>query len=728
MAKQTTKGVPVLADLDKLFLDPNNYRFIDNSNYVRIEDKQIQSERIQNRTRSFIQGKGIDGIRDLIKSFRSNGYLHVDQVQVQKISDNAYRVLEGNRRIAALKYLKEQYDASQDIGNLNPEIFNKVPVIVYPSGDTVSHSVIMGLKHINGNKKWPPLNQAQLLRDLKYKENLTEDEIVDSLGIGKLKFRKSLRALNLIDLYKESDYGDQFTTPMYAIFEETVNKPNIREWLEWDSKNEKPYQTYNLDRFFSWISSSFEEYNYDDQDLDNSNDYEIIEPIITKSSEIRDLAEFIKDDKAVKAMEEYKSVAQGLLLSDVVSKSKLDGSIETIEQQLNVTSRFIQFSEDSHVESLAAIKEKIDSILLNKKGVSISINSPYERHKYYTHKNAQFSEIEVVRYKKIKNVKLENLKRVNIIAGKNNAGKSSMLEAIYLLTRQNDIFSLLDLYRRRGKLNSISAKWLDNQLKDEIFIQGLFENNFTSLEILSYDDEESFDIDKNNYLKTIEIESKFNDQELNTTYYLQDGGKSKSFFKRIQIICNSFMSSPFSQQNKDNLSLLYAKSVEDKSISKIIEFIKNNIDHKLIDINYVDDIEVPRFLVDHLDFDDSIDLTNFGEGVQRIFYIALNFAAAKNGVLLIDELDNAIHYSLLIKFTYFIQTLSEEFNVQVFITSHSGECINAFVENDYNNDKLSFYSLNEINEGEIKIHEVKHFDGKDYQRFKTVLGADLRNV
>ncbi|MBJ2174393.1 ATP-binding protein [Aureibaculum sp. A20] len=725
MVNQINKGTPISVPLEKLFLDPNNYRFIDNSNYVRINNVEILSERIQKRTRNFIQGKGIDGIRDLVKSFKKNGYLHVDQVQVEKINDESYRVLEGNRRIATLKYLKEQYIDSQDIGNLKQELFDNVPVIVYDSGDTVSHSIIMGLKHINGNKKWPPLNQAQLLKDLRENENLSEDDIVDSLGIGKLKLRKSLRALKLIDLYKNSDYGDQFSTPMYAIFEETVNKPNIREWLEWDTINDSPISNYRLDRFFTWISAVQEDYNYDDDDDDNSNDYEIVDPIISKSSEIRDLADFIQDDKAVKAMEEYRSVSQGLILSDVVSKNKLDGSIDVIDQQLSITSRFIQYSEESHVESLTVIKDKIDSILLNKKGASISINSPYERHKYYSHRNNQYSLIEIFKYKKLQNIKLEHLNRVNIFAGKNNSGKSSVLEAIYLLTRQNDIYSLLDLYKRRGKLNSLSATWFEKQLTEEISLSGIFESNNTSVEIFTEDEDENDEIDKSNYLKTLLIESKFNDQELTTKYLLQDQGKSKSFFKKIQIICDSYLSSPFSQQNKENLSLLYSKSVEDKSINKIIDFIKINIDNNINDINYVDDLDIPRFLVDHKNFEESVDLSTFGEGVQRIFYIALNFAAAKNGILLIDELDNAIHYSLLIKFTEFIQNLSEEFNVQVFISSHSGECINAFIENEYKNESLSFYS---INTEDVMNQKINYFPGKDYEKFHSVLGADLRNI
>ena len=73
--------------------------------------------------------------------------------------------------------------------------------------------------------------------------------------------------------------------------------------------------------------------------------------------------------------------------------------------------------------------------------------------------------------------------------------------------------------------------------------------------------------------------------------------------------------------------------------------------------------ERQRFLVDDDDFSSSLDLTNYGEGLQRIFFISLLFASAANGVVLIDEFENAIHTGLIGRFSEFIHKLAETFNV-----------------------------------------------------------------
>lgn len=48
-------------------------------------------------------------------------------------------------------------------------------------------------------------------------------------------------------------------------------------------------------------------------------------------------------------------------------------------------------------------------------------------------------------------------------------------------------------------------------------------------------------------------------------------------------------------------------------------------------------------------------------------------------VLCIDEFETAIHYSLLVDFTKFIQELADIFNVQFFNLHYLKECIDAFV-------------------------------------------------
>ncbi|EAP9450498.1 hypothetical protein ET345_25275, partial [Salmonella enterica] len=81
---------------------------------------------IQRRTRFFIEGNRQENIKDLIASFKANGYLDVDVIQVKDLGDNNYLVLEGNRRVTALKALQEAHEKGFDIGKLDPSIFRSV--------------------------------------------------------------------------------------------------------------------------------------------------------------------------------------------------------------------------------------------------------------------------------------------------------------------------------------------------------------------------------------------------------------------------------------------------------------------------------------------------------------------------------------------------------------------------------------------------------------------------
>ncbi len=192
-----------LISLKNLYLDPNNYRFIDNKDYHKIAEQDVFKEDIQKRTTAFIWGENNQEIKDLIQSFRANGYLPVDQIQARKIDDNKYLVVEGNRRVATLKYLQEQYNKqSIDLGNLDKEIFSKVPIVIYDQVDETHHQILMGLKRISGNKKWPAVNQAKLLKDLREK-GMSEEKIKDALGISTVQLRRFLRTLALVDEYKK---------------------------------------------------------------------------------------------------------------------------------------------------------------------------------------------------------------------------------------------------------------------------------------------------------------------------------------------------------------------------------------------------------------------------------------------------------------------------------------------------------------------------------------------
>ncbi len=76
--------------------------------------------------------------------------------------------------------------------------------------------------------------------------------------------------------------------------------------------------------------------------------------------------------------------------------------------------------------------------------------------------------------------------------------------------------------------------------------------------------------------------------------------------------------------------------------------------------------------------DERIALRSLGDGMQRVFGLALALVNAKDGILLIDEIENGLHYSVQLDIWQLIFQLAHRLNVQVFATTHSFDCIEAF--------------------------------------------------
>ena len=66
-----------------------------------------------------------------------------------------------------------------------------------------------------------------------------------------------------------------------------------------------------------------------------------------------------------------------------------------------------------------------------------------------------FTEIQLTRYKGFESYTLENLARVNVLVGKNNCGKTSVIEAINLLVSKGNLQVLEDMAIMRGAQRSL---------------------------------------------------------------------------------------------------------------------------------------------------------------------------------------------------------------------------------------------------------------------------------
>jgi AAA15 family ATPase/GTPase len=701
--------------IKNLNLDPNNYRFIDSNNYTPVSEEDLSLPEVQRRTNALILGKNGENVKDLIDSFKKNGYLPVDQIQVRKLLTGKYLVVEGNRRVACLNFLQSKYETvGYDIGKLDPAIFSSLPVVSYQDADEKHHKILMGLKHISGNKKWPTINQAQLIKDLHFQFNMTADEVCQSIGIGRQEFNSTLSTLALIDQYKISEYGDQFSSDKYSVFREIIKNRKIRIWINWSEILGKAENNDNLIRLFSWISEEADN-NSPDEDTDSNILFEHkLEPAITTALQIRELGKIVDDEAALDILDETRNLSEASYASDVLTKDKAKKALSIIEQEITTLFNASNYINDQDREKVHELSKKLD------RSVEIiqDLTSNKEDFCIFESPDSHFSKIRIEKFRRLENLSLENFSRINIFAGINNSGKTSVLEAISLLTSLNAPKNFINIINRRSKepASEIKMRWFIEQLPEAILF-GRFNNKDVSLSIIQ---EQINDIeDPTYYLKSSFFKVEIDNEKINTDiqYFEKSLPRSEG---QPKILCHSIFSSPFSLEEKDTIEECHSRSLKTSSKQVVVKFIQQYIDPN------VENIELDkhrRFIVIHKILDPNPDLSKFGEGMQRIFNIGLLFACAENGVLLIDEFENAIHASLLPKFVVLLDDMAMKFNVQVFLTTHSKECINAFLNNpEIDKTAISAYSL--VNVGHNI--EAAYFSGERLSELMDSFDFDIR--
>ena len=85
-------------------------------------------------------------------------------------------------------------------------------------------------------------------------------------------------------------------------------------------------------------------------------------------------------------------------------------------------------------------------------------------------------------------------------------------------------------------------------------------------------------------------------------------------------------------------------------------------------------------LVRTKDASEPLPLKSMGDGMTRLFHLIVALVNAKDGILLIDEFENGLHWSVQPAVWKTIFRLATDLNVQVFATTHSRDCVSSFEE------------------------------------------------
>jgi len=255
--------------------------------------------------------------------------------------------------------------------------------------------------------------------------------------------------------------------------------------------------------------------------------------------------------------------------------------------------------------------------------------------------------IEIKKFKCFEDFKAEGFGRVNLIGGKNNVGKTAFMEAVYISSSKNNIENIITRRYIADILwdlwNEIGKKFINNFIKEK----------------------------KKDY-KDIEIKSNLNDLKVDIEF------KSSN------------------KAHKKNYEKLY---------SKIIEYdLEDRLDSYLNDF----DNSIEKFrLINSQPYCKKngkfYNLNEFGDGLGKFVYFIMLLLSNQNSIILIDEIENGIHYTQLDKLWEIILTISKQQNVQVFATTHSKECIESYarVAKKLEDKEITYTILTKLDDSSI---------------------------
>ncbi|HEX7320183.1 MAG TPA: ParB/Srx family N-terminal domain-containing protein [bacterium] len=241
--------------IEQIYLDPNNPR-LEIPGKEKILDSRIVEPNIQNEYMSQIKSKGIV---DLTESISTSGFWIVDRIVLRPLVADKYVVVEGNRRVAALKTLKENHEkgiktlAKQIIGGIE-----KFEALKYTGSNPDIAWIIQGFRHTPGIKSWERYPKAKFFADFEKASSKELQDIASLFGIKPAKeLTHLIRSYYAFEQAKQDDeYGDMLTPDKFGHFDEIIMvKEGLKIWLGWDDTSRKFTKTDNLRKYLSWATS-----------------------------------------------------------------------------------------------------------------------------------------------------------------------------------------------------------------------------------------------------------------------------------------------------------------------------------------------------------------------------------------------------------------------------------------------------------------------------------------
>ncbi|CUO24653.1 hypothetical protein CUW_2202 [Turicibacter sanguinis PC909] len=340
--------------IDNILLDPLNPRFITKGREYKISEfknKNIQLELIE-KLRNY-------RMKELIDSILENGFLSLERVAVVRLEEgsNNYVVIEGNRRIAAIKLI--MMDKTIDFELRNSLMNVNVCIIagkVYENSQEERYK-IASLSHLSGKVEWEDYQKAIFLHDIvtqcgkKCKEAGTEIGLGRNRAIAMFQAYKAYKSIQRLEWYHESEEENYRDEDYFPFFYEAMRIGSIKDEY-FKVVNDVVCKPENLKNFCTWIGLTTHK--------------KIIDRQIKYKEQIKDLKIVLQDPVAREALEGGESLEVAIQLVRLESINHKKTISDFLSYLKKIPENYLEIISKQDKDNLNKIGRELGKIL-NKK-------------------------------------------------------------------------------------------------------------------------------------------------------------------------------------------------------------------------------------------------------------------------------------------------------------------------------------------------------------------------
>lgn len=340
-------------------------------------------------------------------------------------------------------------------------------------------------------------------------------------------------------------------------------------------------------------------------------------------------------------------------------------------------------------------------------------------------------------FRGIRDLSVNNLNSVNLIVGDNNSGKTSVLEALLLLSNPGELSNLFRVARYRDSIlipSSISlyenVLCLFPQTQDHLSlgVSAQFDHSPISCHITCEQRRIMLDADEEeNSLRHSALSGPNEADQIQGSINYVMGKQTGTTPFQINTYSKSYGASISKNRT---LKMAYISPFEHLRGNIISQIIRNEeykeicikalqlFDPDIVDILVLNSTVSIRG-VDYIRHKKLgiMPLTTFGDGIKKVLVLANAIVQAANGILFIDEVETAIHKKYYDEIFRFIVKACKAFNVQLFVTTHSIEAVDGLLS-------TQDYPIQTVMD-DISVITIKKANGKSYSR--VLSGREVAN-